>query len=105
MHKHLTAMLAAGVLFAGGGLAFAQRSFSALYDTNTTATVKGTVTTIVWVDPSAYLTIEGTGPNGRLKEFYVELGSPRALEQKGWKRDTIKEGETVTVEGWFARSD
>ena len=31
MHKHLTAMLAAGALIAGGGLAFSHESFSAQY--------------------------------------------------------------------------
>jgi len=104
MHKHLTAMLAAGVLIAGGGLAFSHESFWAQYDINKPAVIEGIVTTIDWDTPSSFLTMEGTGANGRLAEFRVDLGRARALEHKGWTRDTVKEGETVTVIGWYARS-
>jgi len=105
MRRHLTAILATGVLIAGGGVAFAEHSSWAQYDVNKPAIVEGTVTTIDWVQPRAFLTIEGTGTNGRWKEFRVELGSPRSLERKGWTRDSIKEGESVRVRGWYARND
>jgi hypothetical protein len=105
MHKHLTAMLAAGALIAGGGLAFSHESFSAQYDVNRPAIVQGVVTTIDWTPPSSILTIEGTGANGRLAEFRIDLGSPRRLERSGWTSNTVKEGETVTVIGWYARDD
>jgi len=114
MHKHLTAILAAAMLVAGSGLAFgdrsnhstrSNRSFPSQYDTSRRVTVDGVVTTIDWRYPVAFLTIEGRGANGRLAEYHVELGSLPALEQKGWKRDTIKEGETVTIHGWYARAD
>ena len=106
MHKHLTAILAAGVLIAGSsGLAFAHDPFSVQYDVNRPAHVVGTVTTIDWTIPRSFLTIEGKGTNGRLAEYRVELGSPRALERKGWTRYTVREGETVSVKGWYARND
>jgi hypothetical protein len=107
MHKHLTAILAAGVLFAGGGKAFAQRqsSFLTQYDTSRLATVVGTVTTISWAFPRAFLLIEGKGANGRLQEYKIDLGSPRALELKGWTRDTVKDGEQLIVNGWYSRAD
>jgi len=105
MHTHLTAMLAAGVLIAGDGLAFSHDSFWAQYDVNKPAIIEGIVTTIDWDTPSSFLTVEGTGANGRLAEFLIDLGSARALEHKGWRRDTVTEGETVTIIGWHARQD
>ena len=108
MHKHLTAMLAAGVLIAGGsGLAFAHdaSSPSVQYDINRPAHVEGTVTTIDWATPRSFLTIEGKGANGRLAEYRIDLGSRRALERNGWTRFTVREGETVSVNGWYARND
>jgi hypothetical protein len=109
MHKHLTAMLAAGALIAGGGLAFSHDSshysFSALYDINRPAMIGGTVTAVDWTAPRSFLTVEGPGPNGRLKEYRIDLGSPHALERNGWRHDTVKQGETVTVIGWYARND
>jgi Family of unknown function (DUF6152) len=105
MHKHLRATLAAGVLIAGGGLAFAHDSFLAQYDINKPAILEGIVSTVDWATPRSFLTIEGAGPNGRLAEFRIDLGYARALEHKGWTRETVKEGETVTVFGWYARDD
>jgi hypothetical protein len=106
MHKHLTAILAAGVLIAGGsGLAFAHDAYSVQYDNNRPANVVGTVTTIEWATPHSFLTIEGRGTNGRQAEYRIDLGSRRALERSGWTRYTVREGETVSVKGWFARND
>jgi hypothetical protein len=103
MHKHLTAMLAAGALIAGGGLAFSHESFSAKYDVNKPAVVQGIVTTVDWITPHSFLTVEGAGANGRLSEFRIDLGNQHALERKGWRHDTVLQGETVTVIGWYAR--
>jgi hypothetical protein len=105
MHKHLTAMLTAGVLIAGGGLAFPHDSFSVQYDVNKPAIVQGTVTTIIWAMPRSFLTIEGPGANGRLSEYRIDLGGARALERRGWTPYTVREGQTVTVLGWYARHD
>jgi Family of unknown function (DUF6152) len=103
--KHLRAILAAGVLITGGGLAFAHNSLSAEYDIYNPAIIEGIVTTIDWMTPRSFLTIEGKGANGKLAEFRIDLGSPHLLERKGWTRHTVKEGETVTVIGWYARRD
>jgi hypothetical protein len=105
MHKHLTAILAVGVLIAGGSTAFSRESFWTQYDVNRPAIVQGIVTTIDWATPRSFLTIEGTGTNGRLTEFRIDLGNSRALAHKGWRHDTVREGETVTVIGWYARHD
>ena len=34
-----------------------------------------------------------------MKNYRVEMGPPYALVRGGWKRDTLKIGDTVTVEG------
>ena len=103
MHRRLSAMVAAAVLIVGSGLALAHNSLSAEYDIHNPAVVRGIVTTIEWTTPRSFLTIEGEGANGRLTEFRIDLGSPRVLEHHGWTRNTVKEGETVTVIGWQAR--
>jgi hypothetical protein len=105
MQKHLTAMLAAGLLFASGGLAVAGDWFFGQYDTNKPARIVGIVTTVDWTTSRSFLTLEGKGANGRQTEFRIDLGSRRELEQKGWRRDTIRQGETVAVKGWYARND
>jgi len=103
MHKHLTALLAAGVLLTGGGVAFAHHPFAAEYDSNKPAQVEGKVTKVNWTNPHSFLTVDAKGANGKLEHYRVELGSPNALVKKGWKRGSVKVGEMVTVNGWYAR--
>ena len=105
MHKHLVALLAAGVLIAGGGVAFAHHPFAAEYDSNKPAQVEGKVTNINWTNPHAFMTVAAKDANGKLTHYRVELGSPRALTEKGWKRGNVKVGQQVTVTGWYGRGD
>jgi len=103
MRKQLIATLAAGVLLAGGGRAFAHQPFSAEYDSNKPVQVEGKVTKVNWTNPHSFLTVDGKDANGKLEHYRVELGSPGALTKKGWKRGSVKVGEMVTVNGWYAR--
>jgi Family of unknown function (DUF6152) len=105
MHKHLTALLAAGVLLAGGGVAFAHHPFAAEYDSNKPAQVEGKITKVNWANPHSFVTVDAKDANGKVEHYRVELGSPAALQQKGLKRGTLRVGQTVTVNGWYARGD
>ena len=105
MHKHLTALLAAGVLLTGGGVAFAHHPFAAEYDSNKPAQVEGKVTKVNWTNPHAFLTVEGKDDNGKIQQYRVELGSPAALTQKGWKRNSVRVGQQVTINGWHGRNN
>ena len=103
MHKHLTALLAAGVLVLGSGVAFAHHPFAAEYDVNKPAEVEGKVTKVNWANPHASITIEAKNASGKLEQYQVELGSPQALAQKGLKKGNVRVGQTVTVTGWYGR--
>jgi len=105
MHKHLVALLAAGVLLSGGGLAFAHHPFSAEYDSNKPAQVEGKITKVDWTNPHSFVMVQVKDANGKLQHYRVELGSPHALEVKGLKRGNLRVGQTVTVVGWFGRDD
>jgi len=105
MRKHLVALLAAGVLIAGGGVAFAHHPFAAEYDSNKPAQVEGKITNINWTNPHAFMTVAAKDANGKLTHYRVELGSPHALTEKGWKRGSLKLGQQVTVTGWHGRTD
>jgi len=105
MHKHLTALLAAGVLLTGSGAAFAHHPFAAEYDSTKPAQVEGKVTAVNWTNPHAFVTVAAKDDNGKLQHYRVELGSPGALAHKGLKRGTIRVGQTVTIDGWYARNN
>ncbi len=79
--------------------AFAHHSFDAEYDSNKIATLSGVVTKVDWVNPHAFISFVMKDDNGASKTFTMELGPPYALIRGGWKRDTVKIGDKVTVEG------
>ena len=79
--------------------ALAHHSFDAEYDTNRTTTLSGVVTKVDWVNPHAYITFAMKEDGGATKNFTVELGPPYSLTRGGWKRDSVKIGDKITVEG------
>ena len=91
-------LIAVAVLLAGVP-ALAHHSFDAEYDSNKVANIAGFVTKVDWLNPHAFVYIDSTDDKGAVKSFRVEMGPPYALVRGGWKKDTLKIGDKVTVEG------
>ena len=79
--------------------ALAHHSFDAEYDANKVANISGYVTKVDWLNPHAFVFIDSTDEKGTVRSFKVEMGPPYALVRGGWKKDTLKIGDKVTVEG------
>ncbi len=79
--------------------AVAHHSFDAEYDANKIGTFTGVVTQVEWQNPHAFVFMNWKDESGAIKNLRVELGPPYALLRGGWKKDTVKIGDTVTVEG------
>ena len=84
--------------------AYAHHPFSAEYDWTKPVTLNGTVNKIEWTNPHATLYIDAKDQNGQTKHWTLEMGSPGALMRAGWRRNTLKKGDQVTVEGWLSKS-
>ena len=95
----MTFSLGLGLLLAGPTAVRAHHAFEAEYDANKPVTISGFVTKIEWVNPHAYVSIDTKDDSGVVKTYKVEMGPPYALVRGGWKRDTLKIGDKVTVEG------
>ena len=76
----------------------AHHSFDAEYDTKKHITLTGYVTKLDWANPHAFVFINTTGESGAVKNYKVEMGPPYALTRGGWKRETVKVGDKVTVQ-------
>ena len=82
---------------------YAHHPFSAEYDANKPVTLTGTVTKVDWSNPHAYIHMDVKGQDGKMANWTMELGNPKKLQDAGWKKDSVKMGDQVTVEGWQAR--
>jgi hypothetical protein len=101
MKTNLTAML----LTALAALpASAHHSFPAQYDVNKPITLTGKVTKVEWTNPHIFIYIDV--PNeatGSAVNWALEMGGPNALLRLGWKRDSLKPEDLITIEGSLAR--
>jgi hypothetical protein len=76
----------------------AHHSFDAEYDSKKPINVTGYVTKLDWVNPHAFVFIDTKDDSGTVKSYKIEMGPPYALTRGGWKRDTVKVGDKVTVQ-------
>ncbi|MGC1459176.1 MAG: DUF6152 family protein [Steroidobacteraceae bacterium] len=75
---------------------WAHHSFAAFDGTRKT-TVAGVVKEFQWTNPHCWLFLTVQGANGAVEEWQLEALSPNVLGRQGWKRNTVKPGEKVTV--------
>jgi len=92
----LGSVLAIGMILTGIP-ALAHHSFDAEYDATKIANFTGVVTHVDWQNPHAFIFMNVKDESGATKNIRVELGPPYALIRGGWKKDTVKIGDTVTV--------
>lgn len=96
-------ILATAFLAAAAQPVLAHHSFVAEYDYNKRIELTGTVTKLEWTNPHGrfFLRVEGKGGASTVWQF--ELGSPNALLTHGWRRDTLKVGDRITVNGYLSK--
>jgi hypothetical protein len=83
--------------------AAAHHSFPAQYDIDKPITLTGKVTKVEWTNPHIFIYADVTDAKGAVVSWAFEMGGPNALLRQGWKRDSVKAGDTVTFEGSLAR--
>ena len=83
--------------------AFSHHAFSAEYDVKKPITLTGAVTKIEWTNPHARFYVSVTDESGQTTVWNFELASPNGLMRRGWNRNSIKPGDTVTVTGYLAK--
>jgi hypothetical protein len=86
---------AAGVFAFVGAAAEAHHSF-AMFDQTKRQTLVGTVREFQWTNPHSWIQLNVQN-NGATEEWAIEALSPNVLGRQGWKRNTLKPGDKITV--------
>jgi hypothetical protein len=97
--RRLCVTLLAGLPLA----ALAHHSFAVFFDESRMVTISGTVTEFAFRNPHGLIRLNVRGKDGKEEVWRAETNSPSILERRGWKRDSLKPGDEITVEGWPAR--
>ena len=97
-------LIVSGLLLATGPIA-AHHSFAAEFDADKPITLTGIVTKVEWTNPHAwvYFNVKDNA-TGDVTNWGAEMGPPHGLQRRGWRRDTLKIGEEVTVSGSLAKN-
>jgi len=78
---------------------FGHHSFAAEYDRNKQFELKGTVTKVEWMNPHAYFYLDVKDESsGKVVNWAFELGNLSTLMRQGWRKDSLKPGDIVTVQ-------
>ena len=95
------ALLVATTVVAARPIA-AHHSFAAQYDRTRPITLTGEVARLEWTNPHIYFYIDVADTAGTTR-WAIEGGAPTTLYRAGWRRESLKIGDKVTVEGFLAR--
>ena len=76
--------------------ALAHHSFS-MFDFTKITTYEVTVKDFEWANPHAWLHVMVTEEDGKAYEWALEMGSINQIASGGWKQDSVKPGDKITV--------
>lgn len=100
MRKNLLGFAANGVLLLSlAGTSYAHHGISSWFDMARSTTVKGTVTGFDWTNPHSYIYLDAKDANGVMEKWTAEMGSVGMLVRSGWRRNTLKPGDEITLIG------
>lgn len=103
-------MISKGLLAAAGLVlllatapALAHHSFAAEYDRDKPIKLTGTVTKFDLTNPHSWVYIDVKEADGKVVSWGFETASVANLYRRGFRKDTVKPGTVVTIEGFLAK--
>lgn len=103
MTRGIAALVITFAFLASGLSVAAHHSFAAQYDRSKPITLKGAITKLEWANPHIYFYVDVADASGAMVNWAIEGGAPNTLYRAGWRKDSAKIGDVVTIDGFLAR--
>jgi hypothetical protein len=71
---------------------------TAEFDYTKQVTIKGIVKEVQWTNPHSFIQLMVDGSSGEKVQWSVEIGSPSLNVNMGWRKNSVKAGDIVTME-------
>jgi hypothetical protein len=81
----------------------AHHSFAAEFDVSKPIMLKGKFVRMDWVNPHSHILLDVTDADGKVTTWSFEALPPNVLYRQGWRKDSLKPGEEIEVEGFQAK--
>jgi hypothetical protein len=105
MRTRLAIVVMCAASIAASGRALAHHSFAAEFDENRPIKLTGTVTKVEWTNPHVWIYVNvKDAKTGAVTNWGFEMGPPHGLQRRGWRRETLKLGDSLTVIGSRAKN-
>jgi Family of unknown function (DUF6152) len=105
MRSYVFGVVIAACLLLGGRAVLAHHAFAAEFDATKPVMLKGIVTKVDWANPHVWFYINVKDEQtGQVTNWGAEMGAPHQLQRRGWRRESLKIGEEVTVKGSLAKN-
>ena len=104
----MKAIITSGLILAGmlavTRPAAAHHSFAAEFDSKKPIKLEGVVTKVEWTNPHVWIYMNVKDEAGKVTNWGAELGPPHGLQGQGWRRETLKIGDAVSINGSMAKN-
>jgi len=104
MRTKLALVLAGAGLLLSAVPVLAHHAFAAEFDANKPVKLRGTVTTVEWINPHTWIHIEVKNPDGTTTEWMIEGGTPNTLLRRGLNKNSLPRGTEILVDGYQAKA-
>jgi hypothetical protein len=81
----------------------AHHSFAAEFDDKQPVSLDGTVVKFDFMNPHSWIYLDVKKADGTQERWAVETGSTNALFRRGWRKDSLRAGDHVTIDAFRAK--